>query len=547
MLQKFGFGNKCCEWIEACIFNSSVSILVNGSLTKDFWTKRGLRQDDPLSPFLYTLIAEGLVGMVRMAVEGGRFEGYKVTDNLNINLLQFADDTIVVGTGCWNNLWSIKAIFRGFKIVSGLKVNFFKSKIYGVNIPEDFMEGASQFLCCCWGNIPFKFLGIPIGTNPRRCLSWKLVLESIKRKLSTWKARKLSFGGRVTLLNSVLSSIPIYVMSFYKAPIKIIKKIIQIQSRFLWCGDEEKRCISWVSWHNICKPKEEGGLRIRHIGLFNNTLLCNLVFQLSSGDGIFFWFNKWAGDFTLKDRFPALFMLSSNQEAVEAIELIEVLSTAKPHGADKDKVKWGSSQDGVFSVKSCYSLFRDRGLEDVITSDTQMALEMIWETNISSKLKVFGWRVILNRLPSKDQLVKRGIITTDEDKICALYSVDFEDLDHLLFRCSFSQNVWSNIHMWLGLENMGQHVGVNNLLRFEQALKGKIKTKKICLIWLATTWAIWNARNKLIFQEEGIVLDDVIWNIKTVAWIWHAIGNRGSRCTILYNWLHSPLDFLCSD
>lgn len=88
------------------------------------------------------------------------------------------------------------------------------------------MECASQFLSCCRDSISFKFLGVPVGTNPRRCLTWKPVLESIKRKLSTWKARILSIGGRVTLLNSILSSISIYTMSFYKAPIKVIKEII---------------------------------------------------------------------------------------------------------------------------------------------------------------------------------------------------------------------------------------------------------------------------------------------------------------------------------
>lgn len=64
LFQHFGFGEKWCNWMETCVFNSSMSILINGSLTKDFWVERGLRQGDSLSPFLFTLVAEGLAILV---------------------------------------------------------------------------------------------------------------------------------------------------------------------------------------------------------------------------------------------------------------------------------------------------------------------------------------------------------------------------------------------------------------------------------------------------------------------------------------------------
>lgn len=178
--------------------------------------------------FFFTLVVECLAGLVQKAAENGRLEGYKVNSELEINLLQFADDTVIMGKGCWYNLWSIKAIFKGFKLLSGFKVNFYKSKIYRVNVDETFMETASHFFCCCRGNLPFKFLGIPVGLNPRRCASWNQVLDNQTKNLPTWKARLLSIRGRVTLLNSILSSIPIYIMSFFIAPIKIIKEIIKI-------------------------------------------------------------------------------------------------------------------------------------------------------------------------------------------------------------------------------------------------------------------------------------------------------------------------------
>lgn len=170
---------------------------------------------------------------------------------------------------------------------------------------------------------------------------------------------------------------------------------------------------------------------------------------------------------------------------------------------------------------------------------------MFWETNIPSKIKVFCWRVLLNRLLSKDQLANRTIIQSDDEKVCVLCATKDEDLKHLLFKCSFNQKLWDKIHGWLELYLLEQAIGLNHLFLFTQGLKGKIKKKKMCLIWLATIWSIWNVIIKVIFHNETPVLYYVIMNIKIVGWIWHAIGNKRSNCTILYNRLHAPLDFLC--
>lgn len=90
--------------MEACIFNSSLSILVNGSPTKDFLVERGLRQGDPRSPFLFTLVLKGLASLVKKAAKLGKFKGYKLRSDLEVRILQFANDTLVVGNGCWENI-----------------------------------------------------------------------------------------------------------------------------------------------------------------------------------------------------------------------------------------------------------------------------------------------------------------------------------------------------------------------------------------------------------------------------------------------------------
>ena len=186
-MNRMVFGQRWLAWMESCVFTSSMSVLINGCPTEDFQVGRGLRQGDPLSPFLFLIAAEGLTGLARNAVDLGEFKEFKVAENVNFHILQFADDTILVGEGTWENLWSIKSILRGFELVSGLRVNFFKSKLYGINLEERFMQAASSFLPCCIDSVPFKFLGIPVGSNPRRCSTWKPVIENLQKRLSNWK------------------------------------------------------------------------------------------------------------------------------------------------------------------------------------------------------------------------------------------------------------------------------------------------------------------------------------------------------------------------
>jgi len=121
--------------------------------------------------------------------------------------------------------------------------------------------------------IPFKYLGLEVGGNPRKRKFWEPVLNKLKDRLSVWKGRFLSLAGRVCLLKSVLTSVLLYYLSLYKAPTSICKSIIKIQRRFLWGWGKENKSISWVSWEVVCKPKEEGGLGVRDIRKFNTSLL----------------------------------------------------------------------------------------------------------------------------------------------------------------------------------------------------------------------------------------------------------------------------------
>jgi hypothetical protein len=146
VMKKMNFPTLWRKWIMECVSTASASVLVNGSPTDEFKFERGLRQGDPLSPFLFLIAAEGLNVMMNALVEAGLFSGYKVGDNNNlvsITHLQFADDTLLIGDRSWANFRALKALLILFEATSGLKVNFHKSMLVGVNIHDSWLAEAS--------------------------------------------------------------------------------------------------------------------------------------------------------------------------------------------------------------------------------------------------------------------------------------------------------------------------------------------------------------------------------------------------------------------
>jgi hypothetical protein len=199
-----------------------MSILVNGSATTEINIQRGLKQGDPLAPFLFILVAEGLEGLMKKAVELNRFKGFKVRSNeVVVSHLQYADDTLCIGEASFANLWSLKAILRAFELVSGLKVNFWKSCVMGVNVSNDFIRLASLFLNSKIGSVPFKYLGLPVGANPRRASTWEPMVTALRKRLGAWGNNYVSLGGQIILLNAVLNAIPIFFLSFMKIPVAV--------------------------------------------------------------------------------------------------------------------------------------------------------------------------------------------------------------------------------------------------------------------------------------------------------------------------------------
>jgi len=134
------------------------------------------------------------------------------------------------------NARALRAVLLLFEAMSGLKVNFNKSMLVGVNITESWLVEATTILNCKVGKVSFLYLGLSIGGDPRKLALWDPVMHTIKSRLSAWQSRFLSFGGRLTLLKFVLTSMFVYALSFFKASSGIISYIESLFKFFFGVG-----------------------------------------------------------------------------------------------------------------------------------------------------------------------------------------------------------------------------------------------------------------------------------------------------------------------
>jgi hypothetical protein len=107
----------------------------------------------------------------------------------------------------------------------------------------------------------FKYLGIPMAPHKIANSDWRMIEDRFQNKLSSWKGKVLSAGGRLVLINLVLLSLPMYMLSFFRIPKEVCKKFDYFRSRFFWLCDDHKKKYRIAKWCIVCKPKCVGGLR----------------------------------------------------------------------------------------------------------------------------------------------------------------------------------------------------------------------------------------------------------------------------------------------
>lgn len=231
-----GLWPRWLTWIHTILNTVKTQIIINGITQGYFRCKRGLRKGDPLSPFLFALPANVFSTMFNHAFTSKALIGVKLDQSKSICHLQYANDLIILSVGGQEDFHITKLILYLFKGSYGLSINYLKNCLYSTNYDYQPNIVSAMTLNCNRDCLPITYLGVPLlGRWPRR-QDWAKLTGMVSSRLTPWKAIYLSLGGCLTLINLVLSTIPVYYISVFKLPTWVIQEIDKIRRDFLWKG-----------------------------------------------------------------------------------------------------------------------------------------------------------------------------------------------------------------------------------------------------------------------------------------------------------------------
>lgn len=167
----------------------------------------------------------------------------------------------------------LKALLNTFADATGLRVNYGKSNLIPINIPEDKIDILINTLNYKRGSFPFTYLGLPLGLHKptvEQCMPLVRRIANKRMGLATFMTQ----AGRILLVKSILASLPVFFMCCLDPPETIKKQINKYFRHCLWSGpDPEDHRPAMVAWIVVCRPKNQGGLGIKDINVQNKALL----------------------------------------------------------------------------------------------------------------------------------------------------------------------------------------------------------------------------------------------------------------------------------
>ncbi|XP_071718269.1 uncharacterized protein [Rutidosis leptorrhynchoides] len=582
-----GFGLKWRMWILSCLKSASISILVNGSPTREFHLGRGVRQGNHLSPFLFILATEGLNILTKAALDRGLYQGVKVgNDNVVISHLQYADDTIFFGE--WNNLNALGLIniLKCFELTSDLKVNFQKSCLYGAGVNNSELHVMARRMGCLAEKLPFIYLGLPIGTKMNKLNSWNPIIEKFKKRLSDWNKGSLSFGGRLTLVKSVLNSLPLYYFSLYRAP------------------PCEK--ISWVKWEDVIKPYGAGGLSIvslksknlallekwwwrfktetnalwvkvirsihgplgnllseygsshpSTIGVWNNIIRAGkhiqdlqvpflTSFEKTIGDGssTSFWYDNWIGNNSLRVMFPRLFRLENNPN-ISVNERLSGAANATANAANEGVIgavvlEWireprGRTRDELHEL---LHLIGNISLNHSEPDGWRWSLSSSGKFTVKNLSSLTDEHLLNINNQGIDATIWNSLVPKKSRAICMACSEKKIARSNRVRKKSHAQAVWNRIFKWWSRGNFN-YFSISELLSDSPSGAPSI--------WLAVIWIsayfIWKNRNNMVFHGKSWNAPVALNEIQVITFDWISRRAKNYKQPIsaakLFNWLKS--------
>eukprot|EP00253_Pinus_taeda_P003713 PITA_03713 len=548
ILKAFGFDAAWIRWISSLISSTFFSILVNGIPSSTFHPSRGIRQGDPLSPFLFVIMAKGLGRSIKAAISAGNLKGISIHQAPTSSHQQFVDDNMIFGHSSVQEARSLNSILDTFSKASGALINKVKSQIFFFNTPPITQRAIAYIIGFSVSSLPSKYLGAPLIASALKHSSWTNFLEKLEAKLFQWTHIALNMASRIVLIKAVLQSKPLYLFSIMAAPKWVLKAIRQLQRNFLWGSLGPNKKWALVKWEKACTPKIAGGIGLRDPEHSNSIMGAKIWWKWLTFPNTLWarlWSAKYASNLPLEEIIRMTEMSKGSaiwNSAIKHRELIQnnsfwekpnlnsehrewktinqiipdsteatQLSLAKElkkrrilKEAGADKLRWGYEEKGIFTAKEAYKII----LKDRLNKDK--AWEKIWNPSIWPKILTFLWLLAHNRILSWDNLRKRKFAGPS---ICLNFKMEEESAVHLMLNCPLSKRIWEKVSFRSRKDGREQGDILNTLRKWPQTpYQSKILNTLWQIVPGIVLWNIWKERNRRIFKDQELPLEKV-WKI----------------------------------
>lgn len=282
MLHKFGFPQKWIERVMQCIRSVSYCFIRDGKIFGDVVPQRGVRQGDPISPYVYIICAEGLSGLIRHYEDAGLLYGCKIARGApRISHLLFADDCYFFFQASIREANLMKTILQKYENVSGQVVNYNKSDVvFSPNTRQEERVAVCDILGVRQVDQPGKYLGMPMCVGKSKVEVFGFLHDRLKQKLQVWYNKELSKIGKLTMLTSSAQTVSIFWMSLFLIPATLCDEMERTMNAFLWGRAPTGKGVKWILWKKLCMPKSCEGLGVRDLKNFNLSMLAKQGWRL---------------------------------------------------------------------------------------------------------------------------------------------------------------------------------------------------------------------------------------------------------------------------
>jgi hypothetical protein len=185
VMEHMGFNQTCLGWTREILSSGTSSILLNGISGKQFTCKRGVRQGDPLSPLLYVFGSDLLQSVINELMSQGLLHMPIATNDVDFPIVQYADDTLLIMPADISQVRALKNALHRYSLSTGLRINYGKSQLIPINVPNDVSDALALEFGCQIGTMPFTYLGLPLGTSRPLIHDMLPLVCRLERKLSS--------------------------------------------------------------------------------------------------------------------------------------------------------------------------------------------------------------------------------------------------------------------------------------------------------------------------------------------------------------------------